>query len=418
MAQVWFAYATTELMIILARMFAGLFTGGIFVSFLTYIVNKSDPEDQGKYLTYSATIKSVASAFGYMIGGFLGEFSVRLAFLVQAGTLIAVAIAFFLICEPDSTANLKDIPAKQLMKEANPFQAFIDSRNFMCMAFVFLFAFNIFINFGNTGFDQAFNYYLKAQLGLTSSYNGIIKAGVGFVSFIANMSLCIWIIKKTNVKKSMVVLTAFCALASIGTLISVKIGIFILFSILVYAGYSVSVPVLQNMVADQASPEQKNLVMGFFNATQSLGSIAGSLTAGFIYSVNAKLPFACTFVIYSVGVAAAVGVLLGVLCDAHLLLDPKILKLLVLGIVALLLSGIGGIMGGYIMYFIKKGNYNPVIGIAAVSCVPTTAKVAQKLVSKDNPDSFILGDALGANISGVITSAIITGIYITIIPYL
>ena len=70
MAQVWFAYATTELMIILARMFAGLFTGGIFVSFLTYIVNKSDPEDQGKYLTYSATIKSVASAFGYMIGGF------------------------------------------------------------------------------------------------------------------------------------------------------------------------------------------------------------------------------------------------------------------------------------------------------------------------------------------------------------
>jgi len=29
-----------------------------------------------------------------------------------------------------------------------------------------------------------------------------------------------------------------------------------------------------------------------------------------------------------------------------------------------------------------------------------------------------LGDALGANISGVITSAIITGIYITVIPYL
>ena len=112
------------------------------------------------------------------------------------------------------------------------------------------------------------------------------------------------------------------------------------------------------------------------------------------------------------------GVLLGVLCDAKLLLDPKVLKLLVLGIAALLLSGIGGIIGGYIMYFIKKGNFNPVIGIAAVSCVPTTAKVAQKIVTKDNPDSFIMGDALGANISGVITSAIITGIYITIVPYL
>lgn len=112
------------------------------------------------------------------------------------------------------------------------------------------------------------------------------------------------------------------------------------------------------------------------------------------------------------------GLLLGVLCDAKILMDPKVLKLLILGIMALLFSGIGGIMGGYIMYFIKKGNYNPVIGIAAVSCVPTTAKVAQKIVTKANPNSFILGDALGANISGVITTAIITGVYITIIPYL
>lgn len=125
--------------------------------------------------------------------------------------------------------------------------------------------------------------------------------------------------------------------------------------------------------------------------------------------VSGPLLFGSTFML---------GVLLGVLCDAKLLLDPKVLKLLVLGIAALLLSGIGGIMGGYIMYFIKKGNFNPVIGIAAVSCVPTTAKVAQKIVTKDNPDSFIMGDALGANISGVITSAIITGIYITIVPYL
>lgn len=107
------------------------------------------------------------------------------------------------------------------------------------------------------------------------------------------------------------------------------------------------------------------------------------------------------------------GLLLGILCEAHLILNPQILKLLIIGIIALLLSGIGGILGGYIMYFIKKGNYNPVIGIAGVSCVPTTAKVAQKEVHKVNPQSMILAEALGANISGVITTAIITGLYIT-----
>lgn len=304
-AQLWFAYATTELMIILARMFAGLFTGGVFVSFLTYVVNVSRPEDQGKFLTYTATIKSVASAFGYMIGGFLGEISVRLSFLVQAGTLIVVALLFFVICQPDGSSSLKEVSGKQLAREANPFQAFVDSRYFMSVAFALLFAVNILINFGNTGFDQAFNYYLKDALGLTSSYNGIVKALVGLISFVANMTLCIWIINKTKIKRSMVLLVLVCALAALGVTISSNIALFIAFSVIVYAGYSVSVPVLQSMVAGQATQAQKNLVMGFFNATQSLGSIAGSLTAGFIYSLNVKLPFACTFVIYALGVAAA-----------------------------------------------------------------------------------------------------------------
>ena len=305
-AQVWFAYATTEFMIICARMFAGLFTGGIFVSFLTYVVNVSKPEDQAKYLTYSATIQSVAAAFGYMIGGFIGEYSVKATFLVQAATLFVVAIMFYVVCAPDAPVG-KEIPVKTLVKEANPFQAFLDSRKFMTVAFAMLFAVNILINFGNTGFDQAFNYYLKDQLSLTSSYNGIIKAAVGLVSFISNMTLCIWIINKTNTKKSMVVLVSVCTVSAIGTLISPNIGLFIAFSVLVYAGYSVSLPVLQDMVAKMADPKQKNLVMGFYNATKSLGSIAGSLTAGFIYSVHVKLPFACTAVIYGVGVLAALG---------------------------------------------------------------------------------------------------------------
>ena len=97
------------------------------------------------------------------------------------------------------------------------------------------------------------------------------------------------------------------------------------------------------------------------------------------------------------------GLLLGVLCEANTILNPVVLKLLVLGILALLISGIGGILGGYVLYYWSGKKYNPVIGIAGVSCVPTTAKVAQKSVG---PGVIILPHALGANISGVITSAI------------
>ena len=64
---------------------------------------------------------------------------------------------------------------------------------------------------------------------------------------------------------------------------------------------------------------------------------------------------------------------------------------------------IGGILGGYAMYYWSGKKYNPVIGIAAVSCVPTCAKVAQKSVG---PGVIVLPHALGVSISGVITSAI------------
>ncbi len=109
------------------------------------------------------------------------------------------------------------------------------------------------------------------------------------------------------------------------------------------------------------------------------------------------------------------GLMLGVLCDARTILDPTVLKLLVLGMLALLLSGIGGILGGYVIYLIKGKNFNPVIGIAGVSCVPSCAKVAQKEVLKVNKTAFIMEYALGANICGVITTAVLTGIYVTLL---
>jgi carboxybiotin decarboxylase len=112
------------------------------------------------------------------------------------------------------------------------------------------------------------------------------------------------------------------------------------------------------------------------------------------------------------------GLLLGVLCEASTILSPKVLILLVLGILALLLSAVGGICAGFIAYYVSGRKINPVIGIAGVSCVPSTAKVAQKEVSKVAPDVLILPEALGANISGVITSAIFTGIFVTLIPLL
>lgn len=109
------------------------------------------------------------------------------------------------------------------------------------------------------------------------------------------------------------------------------------------------------------------------------------------------------------------GLMLGTLCEASVLLDPKVLILLAIGVAALFFSGVGGIAGGWIMYLVKKKNFNPLIGIAGVSCVPTTAKIAQHAAEEENPFAVILPIAMGANIAGVIVSAIATGIYVSTI---
>ena len=306
-AQLGFACATTQTMILLVRVLAGVFVGGIFVSFLTYVINAANPEDQARYLTYSATIQAVCGAFGYLVGGVLGEFSIRGTFFLQAFCLGLAGILFRFVCLPDGQQRQVDL--KQTFRQTNPLQAFLDGKHFMNMAFVMLFAVNILMNFANTGFDQVFNYYLKDQLGLTSSYNGIIKAAVGLISFVFNMSLCLWIIRKTDTKISITVLMGLCALTAAGTVVTPQIGLFIALSVFVYAGYSVSLPVLQHMVAVQADPARKNLVMGFYNATKSLGSIIGSLMAGFLYALHVKLPFAVVAVAYGCSLLAAAGYL-------------------------------------------------------------------------------------------------------------
>lgn len=307
-AQLGFAYSTTQAAILLFRLLAGGFIGGVFVSLLTYVVNTARPEDVAKYLTYSATILSVFGAFGYLIGGVLGEYSIRAAFWLQAALSCVAGVMFRLCCLPDARYTQR-ASFRELAANANPLDAFRSGKYFMNTAFILLFLVNILINLGNTGFDQVFNYYLKDQLGLTSSYNGIVKTFVGLISFLANMTLCLWIIRKSDVKISMVLLVSACTLAAVGTVLAPNIAVFIFSGVMLYAGYSVSLPVLQDMVASQADPSQKNLVMGFYNATKSLGSIIGSLMAGFLYAIHVMLPFVCIAAVYALSIAAAFGYL-------------------------------------------------------------------------------------------------------------
>ena len=85
-----------------------------------------------------------------------------------------------------------------------------------------------------------------------------------------------------------------------------------------------------------------------------------------------------------------------------------------LGVIAFILSTMGGMVGGVLMYKLTKGKVNPLIGSAGVSAVPMAARVANKEGQKANPSNFLLMHAMGPNVAGVIGSAIAAGFLLSV----
>ena len=287
LGQVFFGMARTELEFILARLFAGVFVGGSYVALLTYPINRSAPEKQGRNLAVHATVTAVSASFGYFVGGMLGEVQVYLPVWVQVATLAVCGVLFYLGCEDDALEKAPKLQAKDF----NPFSTLWQCRRLMTPLLVCLFASYGLGNLGYIAFEQCFNYYLRDQFLLTSGYNGVIKAALGMISLVANSTLCLWILKRRRVSPYIAAVMIVCTLAMVGVISVSSLVPFIVVNVLFFAFYFVSVPLMQNRAAVLGEGPQSNLVMGALNAVKSFGSIFGSALAGFLYEGSPKAPF-------------------------------------------------------------------------------------------------------------------------------
>ena len=68
------------------------------------------------------------------------------------------------------------------------------------------------------------------------------------------------------------------------------------------------------------------------------------------------------------------------------------------------------------MNLFLKDKVNPLIGSAGVSAVPMAARLSHVVAQEANPDSFILPYAMGPNVAGVIGSAVVAGVFLSLVP--
>ena len=108
------------------------------------------------------------------------------------------------------------------------------------------------------------------------------------------------------------------------------------------------------------------------------------------------------------------GLTVGATTQGSTFLTLNTIKIVVLGVVAFGCGTAGGVLLAKLMNIISGGGINPLIGSAGVSAVPMAARVSQREGQRADPGNFLLMNAMGPNVAGVIGSAVAAGVFIAL----
>ena len=117
-------------------------------------------------------------------------------------------------------------------------------------------------------------------------------------------------------------------------------------------------------------------------------------------------------------VTIMLGLSVGSKLSADKFLRWETIGVLLLGLFAFAVGTAGGVLLGKLMNKFSKSPVNPLIGSAGVSAVPMAARVSNKVGQEANPKNYLLMHAMGPNVAGVIGSAVVAGVLLSLVPKL
>lgn len=109
------------------------------------------------------------------------------------------------------------------------------------------------------------------------------------------------------------------------------------------------------------------------------------------------------------------GLTIGATMTHESFLNFKTLSIIVGGLIAFVLSVLGGILAVKIFNLFTQKKINPLIGATGLSAVPMASRVSNEIALKHDSSNHIMHYAMASNISGVIGSAVAAGVLISFI---
>jgi len=114
-------------------------------------------------------------------------------------------------------------------------------------------------------------------------------------------------------------------------------------------------------------------------------------------------------------VTLLLGLSIGATMEAEKFLRGETLIVLALGLVAIGLDTVMGVLCGKLMCLLTGGKINPLIGAAGISAFPMAARVAQVEGQRYNKKNYLLMHAMSANAGGQVGSIVAAAVMLSVL---
>lgn len=297
LVQTLFSVSSSQSVIILCRFLGGVSYSGSLVAGLAYLIAVAPADKKHKLMLYYSAATTAGTAIGYAVGGFIGTISIALTFRFQIIALLLLFVA--LLCfmkDPEKTEAPAEAP-RTVQKQKIKAPGF----------FAPLFFITVFLaSFATTGYDNAYNYYVKEALDFPNYYNGLIRAGIGLITLGMTLTVGTWVAKKFDLRLSLVPVLLLCGAIAYGVCFLSAPLIFVMGNFLYYASNALYLPFQQGILSDIGKDSDSGYISGLFNSLHYAGRVLGALFAGFIYAYGNKLPFIASAAVFLIAAVFAV----------------------------------------------------------------------------------------------------------------
>ena len=272
----------------LGRILAGV-TSSSFTSTFAYMADITPPEGRARGYGLIGAAFSGGFVAGPLLGGVLGEISLRAPFWAAAG-LSALAFLYGLLVLPESLAPDKRMDFS--WKRANPFGALKLLRSHPELSS--LSVVNFLLYFAHHLFSAVFVLYAGDRYGWGAWQVGTLLALVGLMDMGVQGVLVGPVVKRLGDRTTMVVGLAFGALG-VAAMGLAPTGWLFVAAMFPNALWGLAMPTILSLMTGRVSESEQGQLQGANNSVGSIAGIISPLFFGAIYSMSAgerpMLPF-------------------------------------------------------------------------------------------------------------------------------